>query len=255
MSIEQIQQGFEKQASGRVTEEQRLRQACQEFESLFLAHLLKTMRESNAEEGLFGEGLGGDLYQGLFEAEVARKMAQAGGMGLADLLYRSLVQEVRQKAPSGNGAEVDRAQVPQRIARYDGHIREACRRYDVPVHLVYAVIHQESAGDPHAVSSKEAKGLMQLTNQTARHLRVRNVFDPRENIAAGVRYLREMLDRFAGNLELALAAYNAGPGAVAQHKGMPPFAETRRFVQRVLHMAEKYRQQLAAIPKEGKDGV
>ncbi|MGQ9559901.1 MAG: lytic transglycosylase domain-containing protein [Candidatus Oleimicrobiaceae bacterium] len=255
MSIEQIHHGFDKQTSDRVTEEQHLRQACQEFESLFLAHLLKTMRESNAEEGLFGEGLGGDFYQGLFEAEVARKMAQAGGMGLADLLYRSLVQEVRQKAPSGAGVEGDRAQVRQRIARYDGHIREACRRYGVPVHLVYAVIHQESAGDPHAVSPKEAKGLMQLTDQTARHLRVRNVFDPRENIAAGVRYLREMLDRFAGNLELALAAYNAGPAAVVQHNGVPPFAETRRFVQHVLHMAEKYRQQLAAIPKKGKDGV
>jgi len=259
VSIEQIRQQLNQQPADEAAERARLRQACQEFESLFLAHLLKTMRESSTEEGFFGEGLGSDIYQSLFEAEVARKMAQAGGMGLADLLYRNLVQEARQSVTSEVRQVGAPAQVAERVARYDAYIREACQRYDVPVHLVYAVIHQESAGNPRAVSAKNAKGLMQLTEQTARHLRVRNVFDPKENISAGVRYLRQMLDRFAGDLKLALAAYNAGPGAVREHKGVPPYAETRHFVQRVLALAERYSQQLAGrvtpVSERGVDGV
>ncbi|MBC7187800.1 MAG: transglycosylase SLT domain-containing protein [Calditrichaeota bacterium] len=259
MSIEQIRQGSGAEHSESTAEQRRLRQACQEFESLFLAHLLKTMRESSSEEGLFGEGLGGDIYQSLFETEVARKMAQAGGVGLADLLYRSLVQEARQQVPSRVPEPSIGGPAPTRVARYDAYIRDACQRYDMPLHLVYAVIHHESAGNPHAVSAKNAKGLMQLTDQTARHLRVRNVFDPKENILAGVRYLRQMLDRFAGDIKLALAAYNAGPGAVQKHNGVPPYAETQKFVERVLTTAERYRRLLAdgtsPGPEVGDDGV
>jgi soluble lytic murein transglycosylase-like protein len=224
-----------------------------------LAHLLKTMRESSSEEGLFGEGLGGDIYQSLFETEVARKMAQAGGVGLADLLYRSLVQEARQQVPPPVPESSSGGRAAPRLTRYDAYIRDACQRYDVPQHLVYAVIRHESAGNPHAVSAKNAKGLMQLTDQTARQLRVRNVFDPKENISAGVRYLRQMLDRFAGDVELALAAYNAGPGAVDKYNGLPPYAETQKFVQRVLATAERYRRLLtdgtSSGPEVADDGA
>jgi hypothetical protein len=100
--------------------------------------------------------------------------------------------------------------------------------------LVMAVIQAESAYNPRAMSRKGAMGLMQLTADTARQLSVADPFNVGENVRGGTTYLRWMIDRFAGNLEFALAAYNAGPSAVERHKGIPPFRETRDYVRRVL---------------------
>lgn len=99
--------------------------------------------------------------------------------------------------------------------------------------LVRAVIRAESAGDPGAVSHKGAIGLMQLMPTTAALLEV-DPWDPEENVAGGTRYLRALLDRFDGDMELALAGYNAGPEVVEQYQGIPPYAETRGYVERVL---------------------
>ncbi len=99
--------------------------------------------------------------------------------------------------------------------------------------LIRAVIRVESNNDPRAISPKGAQGLMQLMPGTQAHLGVTDPFDPRANVEAGSIYLRRQLDTF-GTLDLALAAYNAGPGNVQRHGGIPPFAETRNFVQRVL---------------------
>jgi soluble lytic murein transglycosylase-like protein len=100
--------------------------------------------------------------------------------------------------------------------------------------LVHAVIRAESGYNPHAVSAKGAIGLMQLMPATARELDVDDPRDPSANIAAGTLYLRHMLDQFEGSLELALAGYNAGPEAVRRFGGVPPFPETRNYVERVL---------------------
>jgi hypothetical protein len=115
----------------------------------------------------------------------------------------------------------------------DALIRRLSERYELAPELVRAVIRQESAFDPFAVSVKGAQGLMQLMPGTARRFGVQDVFDPAENVLGGVKYLRHLLDRYEGDTRLALAAYNAGEGAVDRYKGVPPYAETRDYVQRI----------------------
>ena len=109
-------------------------------------------------------------------------------------------------------------------------IHEAARAHGVDPRLVAAVARRESAFDANAVSHKGAGGIMQLMPATARYLGVHDVFDARQNIFGGTRYLRTLLDTFNGDLDLALAAYNAGPGAVEKHRGIPPYRETRAYV-------------------------
>jgi soluble lytic murein transglycosylase-like protein len=118
-------------------------------------------------------------------------------------------------------------------APYEASITEHARRQQVAVDLVRAVIQVESAFNPVAVSPKGAMGLMQLMPATARELGVGNPFDPDQNIRAGVVYLRRLLDRYNGNVELALAAYNAGMGNVAKYGDVPPFKETKSYVKKI----------------------
>jgi soluble lytic murein transglycosylase-like protein len=111
----------------------------------------------------------------------------------------------------------------------------------VDPHLVRAVIKAESDFNSQARSHKGAQGLMQLMPDTARLHNVGNVYDPNENIDGGVRHLRMLLDRYAGDLQLTLAAYNAGIKAVEQYRGVPPFSETREYIRRVLDYHQRYR--------------
>jgi hypothetical protein len=117
---------------------------------------------------------------------------------------------------------------------FDPIIEAESRRYNVDASLVSAVIRAESNYEPRSVSRKGARGLMQLMPATARRMGVRKPFDPRSNVRAGVRYLRELADRYDGRPELVLAAYNAGEGAVQAHGGVPPYRETVEYVKRIL---------------------
>lgn len=126
---------------------------------------------------------------------------------------------------------VEAAQSPD---SYRALIREIADRHAVAPALVESVIRAESNFDPRAVSPKGARGLMQLMPATAARLGVRNVFDARENVEGGVRHLRSLMDRYEGDVSLALAAYNAGVEAVARHKGIPPYAETQAYVASIL---------------------
>jgi soluble lytic murein transglycosylase len=123
---------------------------------------------------------------------------------------------------------------------YDRIIQDAARRHQVDTALVKAVIRAESDFVPGAVSSAGALGLMQLMPATARLHNVWRVFEPRENVEGGVSHLRYLLDRYGGNLRLALAAYNAGEKAVDSHGGVPPFPETWEYLARVMRFRESY---------------
>ena len=129
----------------------------------------------------------------------------------------------------------------QPTRRFENIVRSASDRYDVDPDLVWAVMKAESNFNPRAVSRKGARGLMQLMPATARLLEVDDIYNPTENVNGGVRYLRSLLNRFRGNRRLALAAYNAGAKAVEQYKNVPPYAETREYVRRVLDYYRLYR--------------
>jgi len=129
----------------------------------------------------------------------------------------------------------------QPTRRFENIVRSASDRYDVDPDLVWAVMKAESNFNPRAVSRKGARGLMQLMPATARLLEVDDIYNPTENVNGGVRYLRSLLNRFRGNRRLALAAYNAGAKAVEHYKNVPPYAETREYVRRVLDYYRLYR--------------
>ncbi len=146
--------------------------------------------------------------------------------------------EIRGRAPA-----VVSCRAAERAARarlFDPQIENHASKNGIDANLVKAVIRTESCFDNWAISSAGAQGLMQLMPATARELGADNPFEAAQNIDAGTRYLARMLRQFDNDLSLALAAYNAGPGAVKKHKGIPPFAETQSYVEKVMNHYRHY---------------
>ncbi|HVA36990.1 MAG TPA: lytic transglycosylase domain-containing protein [Candidatus Dormibacteraeota bacterium] len=162
-----------------------------------------------------------------------------GAGSFADVLRREL-EAGPGGAPEFGGRAVE-AFYPTSSTAYGGLVQASAERWNVDPALVNAVIANESGFDPRATSKVGAMGLMQLMPSTAAGLGVTDAYDPAQNIAGGVRYLRGLLDRFNGNLPLAIAAYNAGPGAVEKYGGIPPYGETQRYVAAVLDSYRRYR--------------
>jgi len=135
--------------------------------------------------------------------------------------------------PMGPGKQMSGGQ-------YDQIINEASQQYGVPAALIKAVVKNESNFNPNARSHCGAQGLMQLMPGTARDLGVLNAYDPAQNIDGGAKYIRQLLDRFNGDLTKAIAGYNAGPGAVEQHGGVPPYEETQDYVVKVMGNYRNY---------------
>jgi soluble lytic murein transglycosylase-like protein len=153
-------------------------------------------------------------------------MSLPGAPGVA-----SKLPQIRQPEGFVSVSE-DYRPLPAAIA-YNDAIAEAADLYQIDPNLIRAVIHAESAFNPFAVSRTGAQGLMQLMPDVAEELDVLDPFDPRQNIFGGARYLKALLDRNKGNVDLAVASYNAGPGAVSRYRGIPPYRETRNYVKTV----------------------
>ena len=146
--------------------------------------------------------------------------------------------------PARNTVKVIRRQSSQLYpvrSRYDAIIKQLAHRLRLDAGLMKAVIHAESSFNPRAVSRAGAIGLMQLMPTTAKQYGVRNIMDPIQNMAAGGRHLKNLMNYYKDNTVLALAAYNAGQGAVRRYKGIPPYRETENYVRKVLSLSQMYR--------------
>ncbi len=168
-------------------------------------------------------------------ADIARRVDSDGTVTLSNSASRQFVA-VKNR--------VEQQDVTAPVSRYDNYIRQAALLYQIPENLVRAVIMVESGFNPRATSKAEARGLMQLVPSTASRMLVDDVFDPRQNIYGGVRYLRVLANLFNGDLFLTLAAYNAGEGAVVKFGGIPPYPETQAYVARVVAYYRQYQGQL-----------
>jgi soluble lytic murein transglycosylase-like protein len=236
-----------------------IRKVAKQFEAMFAGIMLKTMNESVERSSLVKKSMGESIFQDMLTDEYANKMAEGKGLGLADVLYKSIVRDKEaidaisgkirdynskkyaSKAlqyTAGNFSSVKVLSIEEnskeRFARLEQIIEKAAEEYGVSASLIKAVIKQESNGNANAVSKAGAKGVMQLMDGTAKEMGVRNVFNPVDNINGGTKYLKKMLDMFNGDKKLALAAYNAGPDSVKKWNGIPPYAETQNYVKSIM---------------------
>jgi soluble lytic murein transglycosylase-like protein len=149
--------------------------------------------------------------------------------------FEPFTPEKKEESPAPAPQAAANRPAPLSLSQIQPAIREMAKKYQLDHKLITAMIRAESNFNPYAISPKGAQGLMQLMPETVQQLQVRNVFDFRENIEAGTRYLKQLLDTYQNDLSLALAAYNAGPSAVSLYRGIPPFPETRQYIQKVLY--------------------
>jgi soluble lytic murein transglycosylase-like protein len=245
--------------------------ATREFQALFLMELMKPMTEELADNSLLGEegGTRSDLYSWFWNEALAKHMAGAWPLpsipGAAEVAKTAAITALQKASiplnaaacassaspsaaspstPAGmTGASPSAVRSPssgtssssptETHGAFESLIERVGRLFSLPVNLVRAVVQVESGGQHDAVSGKGAVGLMQLMPETAREMGISDPRNPWENLYAGAKYLSRQLERF-GSVEKALAAYNAGPSSVEEHGGVPPYPETRRYVQRVL---------------------
>ena len=249
-----FKEGIEPNNRFNSNEKQKLAKASKEFESMLTGMMIKSMTKTT--DGLFGkDNYGGDVLDVLFETEISKFITESQGMGVADKIYNSLTGEQLSKlkdfskeknitplflndkkneiTKSTNKEIKPNTKALDRIQKYENVIDEAAKKFNVDKQLIKSVILTESAGKANAKSHANAKGLMQLMDSTAADMGVNNPWNPKENIFGGTKYLSIMLKEHDGDTDLALAAYNAGPGNVRKYKGIPPFKETQNYVKRV----------------------
>ena len=185
----------------------------------------------------FTDGRGMEIREAWIDADGLIRLRLPGGgiIGTDPARVARVVFSAPEGAPEPEAGEVALAGADA----WQGMVAAAARRYGVDEKLVRAVVQAESGFDPAAISPVGAVGLMQLMPGTAADLDVEDSLDPEQNLDGGVRYLKGMMDLFDGRLDLALAAYNAGPAAVSRYGGVPPFPETRAYIRRILELAKR----------------
>ncbi len=203
----------------------------QEFEAMFIHQMLKSMRNTVPKDKEMSSGR--RIFTEMMDEQIANTASRTGNFGLAQIIYKELAGKDA-ASPSSQPTRASEKQV-------ETWVNEASETMSMDKNLIKAVIRQESGGDSMARSGKGAKGLMQLMDSTAKEMGVLNPYNGRENVMGGTKYLKQLLARFNGDESKALAAYNAGPGAVEQYGGIPPFEETKNYVKNVL----QYREQLS----------
>lgn len=250
-----------------VSEKQRLAEVSKQFESLLTSMMLKSMNQTTGN-GMFGENsFGGDFFDSIFQFEIANQMSKGTGLGVAEQIYRRLtgesfspevlnpklkpVEKFSKIEVQQNTQEIGpvkpSSQSLSRLDKYDEIINYASETYGVDKNIIKSVILAESSAKENAVSSANAKGLMQIIDSTAKYLGINNVFDPKENIMGGTKYLSQLLRRYNGDLKFALAGYNAGPGNVDKYNGIPPFTETQTYVKRVIGYIKNFEETSNAL--------
>jgi len=244
-------------------EKAKLAKAAQDFESMLTAMMLKSMTKTTG--GMFGEeSYGGDYFDTIFETEIASHISKSKSLGLANMIYKKVMgedldmnkikQEMQTEGISSirNGMNKDRISEKtktdfinkstpitpsngsiNRLNKFDKIINKVSQTFNVDKNLIRSVILTESAANPKALSHANAKGLMQLIDSTASDMNVKNVWNPEDNITGGTKYLAKMFKQYKGDIDLTLAAYNAGPGNVNKYNGVPPFDETKNYINRV----------------------
>jgi soluble lytic murein transglycosylase-like protein len=191
-------------------------------------------------------------------SEIEGMLAQAPPAAPTSTPATSFDQQLQQASAAGPGASLSPA-VAGTGSGGDGpfkaEIDAAAQKYGIDPALLRGLIRQESNFDPNARSGAGAVGLSQLMPGTAASLGVTNPLDPAQSIDAGARYLRQQLDAFGGDVQKALAAYNAGPGAVKRYGGVPPYGETQNYVRQVMAYADQYRSQSQPVSATGGAGA
>ncbi len=199
--------------------------AAQDFEAMFIHQMLKSMRSTVPKDEEMSSAR--RIFTEMLDEQIANTASRSGHFGLAQIIYKELDGKTEAKA---TGEQVE------------NWVNEASKTFDLNKNLLKAVIRQESGGNSLAVSSKGAKGLMQLMDSTAKDMGVANSYNGRQNVIGGAKYLKQMLVRFNGDEKKALAAYNAGPGTVEQYGGIPPYEETKNYIKNVLQFKEEFSQ-------------